>query len=155
MEIVETAAAFVPRRSRLYEAIRFAIDAVRSAEDWLDGYERVHARYGDRGHCQLFQEVGTLVNSLAFASDVGHGIGLQVGQGNDTDSFGATAGSLLGAYFGVTGLEDRWLVPFGDDLRTGMAHFPDRSLSSVADRMARLPGLTASAEGRADDQTHP
>lgn len=141
MDIVETAAMFVPRRSRLYEAVRFAIDEVRQAGDWLDGYEQVHRRYGDSGHCRIFQEIGTLVNSLTFATDVGHGIGLQVSQGNDTDSFGATVGSILGAYFGADRLEDRWVAPFRDDLRTGMAHFPDRSLSSVADRMAMLPEL--------------
>lgn len=138
MDIVEAAVTFVPRRSRLHEALRRCIDAVRDATDWIDAYQRIHRRYGQWGHCRIFQELGTLVNTLAFARDVGSGIGLQVSQGNDTDSFGATAGSILGAYHGADGLDDRWLEPFGDDLRTGLAHFPDRSLSSVADRMARL-----------------
>jgi ADP-ribosylglycohydrolase len=42
-------------------------------------------------------------------------------QGNDTDSFGATAGSILGAYCGAEGLEGRWLAPFHDDFRTALA----------------------------------
>ena len=52
-------------------------------------------------------------------------------QENDTDSFGATAGSILGAYFGPKGLDERWLAPFNDDLRTGLARFYERSLSKM------------------------
>ena len=47
-----------------------------------------------------------LINTLRFAQDVGDGICKQVSQGNDTDSYGATAGSILGAYFGPEGLEE-------------------------------------------------
>jgi hypothetical protein len=66
-------------------------------------------------------------------------------QGNDTDSFGATAGSILGTCFGPEGLEERWLAPFNDDLRTGLARFwgapqgRTRSLSKIAKRMGELP----------------
>ena len=60
-------------------------------------------------------------------------------QGNDTDSFGATGGSILGAYFGPEGLEARWLAPFNDDLRTGLARFYERSLTKLAKRMGELP----------------
>ena len=35
----------------------------------------------------------------------------QLTQGLDTDSFGATAGSLLGAFFGPGYLAERWLAP--------------------------------------------
>ena len=49
-------------------------------------------------------------------------------------------GSILGAHFGPEGLETRWLAPFNDDLRTGLARFYERSLSAVAKRMGELPG---------------
>jgi ADP-ribosylglycohydrolase len=70
---------------------------------------------------------------------VGDGICVQVNQGNDPDSYGATAGSIPGAYFGLEGLETRWLAPFDDDLRTGLARFWERSLSNMAERMGQLP----------------
>ena len=63
-------------------------------------------------------------------------------QGNDTDSFGATAGSLLGAFFGPGYLEERWLRPFNDNIHTGLA-WPregcERSLSKLAKRIGELP----------------
>ena len=62
---------------------------------------------------------------------------------NDTDSFGTTMGSILGAYFGLGGLEARWLAPFHDDLRTGLTRFDERSLAKMAERMRELPGRVA------------
>lgn len=141
--VFETALQFVPRRSRFYQIASDSLAKVAAARDWLDGYERIHGRYQEYAHCRVFQEVGTLMVTLRFARDVGHGICLQVSQGNDTDSFGATAGSLLGAFFGPGRLEDRWLAPFHDELRSGLALFYERSLSALARRMGRLPATMA------------
>ena len=143
LSIVETAPQFVPRRSRFYEMTADALSEVRQAGDWLDGYERVHRKYHTYGHGLIYQEVGTLINTLRFAQDVGDGICKQVSQGNDTDSFGATAGSLLRAYFGPGHLEPRWLEPFNDDIHTALAWFYVRSLSKLAERMAALPKRVA------------
>lgn len=139
--VFETALQFVPRRSRFYQIAADSLAKTASARDWLDGYERIHGRYREYTHCCVFQEVGALMTTLRFARDVGHGICLQVSQGNDTDSFGATAGSLLGAFFGPGRLERRWLAPFHDEIRTGLACFYERSLSALARRMGRLPAI--------------
>lgn len=139
LRIFEQALKFVPRRSRFYQLVADALCEVAAASDWLDGYERIHRRYAQYTHCQIYQEIGTLMNTLRFATSVGDGICKQVAQGNDTDSFGATAGSLLGAYFGPGYLEPRWLKPFNDEIRTTLAAFYERSLHRLAQRMARLP----------------
>ena len=70
-------------------------------------------------------------------------------QGNDTDSFGATAGSILGAYFGPGHLARRWLKPFNDDMHTALAWFHERSLAALAKRMGELPGRVAAELGKA------
>jgi hypothetical protein len=137
--VFRVALGFVPQRSRFAEAVRFALDEVSAAATWLDGYERIHARYGEFGHCRVMQEIGTLVNTVRFAHDVGDGICIQVMQGNDTDSFGATAGSILGAWFGPGHLDDRWLAPFGDRIQLSLAMTWVSSLSELAVRMAALP----------------
>jgi len=54
-------------------------------------------------------------------------------------SFGATCGSILGAYFGPDHLDPRWRKPFNDEIRTGLNFFYERSLSALARRMAELP----------------
>ncbi len=161
LEIFNTALKFIPRRSRLYRIVSDSLNDVDGARDWLDGYQRIHGKYKEYNHCRVYQECGTLINTLRFARDIGDGICMQVMQGNDTDSFGATAGSILGCYFGPGHLDPRWLAPFNDDLRTALACFYDRSLAGVARRMGALPARIAaqlaaepvgrSAEGRDDN----
>ena len=113
-----------------------------AASDWLDGYERIHARYGEFGHCKVLQEVGTLVNTLRFADDVGDGICKQVMQGNDTDSFGATVRldprRLLRPR---PPRSDGWTDPFDDRIHLALAACWETSLSAVSARMAALPLL--------------
>ncbi|MCG3181117.1 MAG: hypothetical protein BIFFINMI_03491 [Phycisphaerae bacterium] len=141
LEIFATAQRFIPRQSRLHEIADDCLSIVADAKDWLDAYERIHFKYDEFCHCRIYQEIGTMINTLRFAQDIGDGICKQVAQGNDTDSFGATCGSILGAYFGRGGLEDRWLAPFNDDLRTTVADFHEGSLSAVAERMGKLPAI--------------
>lgn len=143
LDIFREALRCVPQQSRFAEAVRGCLDEVAEASGWLDGYRRVHERYGAFGFCRITQEIGTVINTLRFASDVGDGICMQVMQGNDTDSFGATAGSILGAYFGPGHLEPRWWEPFGDDVHTALALFHERSLTKITERMAALPRRVA------------
>lgn len=141
LDAFEVALACVPARSRFAERARAALGDVRAARDWEDGYRRAHERFPGYTHCRVYQEIGTLMNTMRFARDPGEGICLQVMQGNDTDSFGATAGSMLGLRHGP--IAERWLAPFRDDLRMALATFHERSLAAVTRRM----GAVARAAG--------
>ena len=151
LDVFALALQFVPQRSRFYAIVSDSLAEVAAATDWLDGYARIHAKYGAYGHCRVFQETGTLINTLRFAESVGDGICKQVMQGCDTDSYGATAGSILGAYFGSGHLDERWLTPFQDRFQTSLAWFAETSLSGLARRMGDLPsriGPTSPTVGR-------
>lgn len=139
LDMVQSALGKVPVRSRFANVVRDCLDKVAQADNWQDGYGRIHGRYRQYSHCQVFQEIGTLINTLKFAHSIDHGICIQVSQGNDTDSFGATAGSILGSLFGLDYLPDRWLRPLGDRLEHGLSNFSEYSLSGLAERMASLP----------------
>ena len=136
---LQRATAVLPQRSRLAAIVHESLRLVTAADDWLSAYEQVHERFGDYTHCRVYQEIGTLAVTMRFADDVGHGIGLQVCQGNDTDSFGATAGSLLGALLGPDAFDRRWIEPFNDRIHLALATFHEQSLSALAARMSRLP----------------
>ena len=142
LELCRTALNCVPRNSRFRERVGDCLEQVAAAGDWEEGYRRIHDRYGCYGHCRIYQETGTLINTLRFAPGVEEGICMQVSQGNDTDSYGATAGSLLGVLH-ARPPEQRWLAPFNDEIRTTVAGLYESSLTKVADRMGRLPGLVA------------
>jgi ADP-ribosylglycohydrolase len=139
LEVFRTALQYVPQRSRFAEAVGNCIEIVSGCGDWLEGYEQVHATYGEFGGCRIYQEIGMLINAVHFAKNVGEGICMQVSQGLDTDSFGCTCGSILGALHGPDGLEARWLKPFNDTIHPTLATFHEQRLSEVARRMGRLP----------------
>jgi hypothetical protein len=144
LEMFEIALGHIPQRSRLFpDRLRRPGRSQPGERLGLDGYQRIHGKYGQYTHCRVFQESGTLINTLRFAESIGDGICKQVMQGNDTDSYGATSGSLLGLYFGPGHLEERWLLPFRDTLHTTLAEFHDQRLSAVAERMGRLVALGA------------
>ncbi|WP_147916812.1 ADP-ribosylglycohydrolase family protein [Ruania zhangjianzhongii] len=72
--------------------------------------------------------------------DFGRGIRLAVAAGWDTDSAGATVGSVLGALVGQDGIDPAWTAPLHDRLATSLPGAPERSLTELADRTRALPG---------------
>jgi ADP-ribosylglycohydrolase len=145
LEIFEIALKFIPQKSRFHHIVSDSMEEVSRAKDFFDGYYRIHGKYKEFAHCRVFQESGTLVNSLRFAENIGHGFCLQVMQGNDTDSYGATCGSILGLFFGPGHLEERWTRPLNDTLQTTLACFHEQRLSVVTERMGKLPELVRKA----------
>ena len=145
LDIVKAALQRIPSRSRFAEVIRDSVDRVAGASDWLSGYWAIHGEYSQYSHCQVFQEIGTLINTLKFAESIDHGFCIQVSQGNDTDSFGATAGSILGCFFGPAYLDERWLLPFDNRIYHALADFHVYDLGGLADRMSQLPEVVYAA----------
>ena len=141
MEIIETALQYIPQKSRFFERSIACLNEINRAQNWEDGYNIIHNKLGEYGHCRIYQEIGMVINSFKFAEDIGTGICIQVSQGADTDSFGASVGSLLGAYFGEGYLDNKWLKPFNDDIHTGLAWFFERSITKLANNMADLPKI--------------
>lgn len=141
LDMFRTGLRYVPRRSRFHSHASECLALVEQASGWLDGHARIRERFGGFGFCRVYQELGFVMNTLRFASGADDGICVQVMQGLDTDSFGATAGSLLGAYHGA--VSERWYAPFNDDVHTALALFHERSLLAITERMAALPGRIA------------
>ena len=75
-----------------------------------------------------------------MVADFDRGIRLAVAAGWDTDSAGATVGSVLGALIGRDGIDPAWTTPLHDRLATSLPGAPERSLTELADRVRALPG---------------
>lgn len=85
-------------------------------------------------------DIDTRATSAGGAVDFGAGIRLAVAAGWDTDSAGATVGSVLGALIGHDGIDPAWTAPLHDRLATSLPGAPERSLTELADRTRALPG---------------
>jgi ADP-ribosylglycohydrolase len=138
--LIEEALKRIPSNTRFSKVVRDAMQKVAAAGDWPSAYAAIHGKYREYTHCRVYQEIGTLINTLKFAKSIDHGFCIQVSQGNDTDSFGATCGSILGALFGPGHLDERWLRPFQNRIHHALADFHEYDLDALATRMSALPG---------------
>jgi ADP-ribosylglycohydrolase len=145
--IADAGLSVVPVKSRVARVVSDAAEIVDGAATWQAANAEIVRRWGEYTHCRIVQELGTLLVSLRFgieAGSIGTGIGLQVSQGNDTDSFGATAGSLLGLHLGPDALDvGRWIAPFEDTIHLPLALSHDTSLSRWAGRAGALAGTVS------------
>ncbi len=73
LDIFRVALQYVPRRSRFFQIVSDSFQKVAGASDWLEGYELIHGKYREFSHCQVYQECGTLINTLRFASSIDDG----------------------------------------------------------------------------------
>ncbi len=137
--------AVVPPRSRLARAVRHAVDLAR--EHAHAGFDTVvdvlHATHAATHHW-----VHAVPNTALIAAALTHADGDFTGSvcravsgGWDTDSNGATAGSIAGLLAGTPdALPERWTAPLKNRLATSVGDFD----GSGFDTLARLTRLEAS-----------
>ena len=140
---IETAAAYVPPKSRFAEMIRFVQDQCAGRDDWERVNAAIYERY-DRGykrpdtlrvnHC-LPNAAIVLMGLLTGRGDFSRTVGITVMAGMDTDCNGATAGSILGCALGTAGIPQRWTDPLHDTVRTLLKGMPTLRISDLAGRM--------------------
>ncbi|MFE0189494.1 ADP-ribosylglycohydrolase family protein [Streptomyces sp. NPDC058989] len=137
--------AAVPPRSRLARAVRFGITAAREEPTGTpDGFtavvDRLHAAYGHHHWVHAVPNAALLAAALTHADgDFTGSICRAVSGGWDTDSNGATAGSLAGLLAGSpAALPERWTRPLRNRLATSVAGLDGIGFDALAARTAAL-----------------
>lgn len=140
---LRTGLTVVPPRSRLARAVRHAIGLAREHADFDTVVDALHAT-----HAATYHWVHAVPNTALIAAALTHADGdfsgsvcRVVSGGWDTDSCGATAGSIAGLLAGTPGaLPERWTAPLKNRLATSVGDFN----GSGFDTLARLTHLEAS-----------
>lgn len=134
-EIVEAGLSVVPGKSRLAEAVRLAVRDATEERDAERVIDRLHARHGH------LHWVHTINNAAVVAAALVHGdgdftasIAMAVAAGWDTDSAGATVGSVVGALNG--GVPGQWTMR--NSLASSLTGFDGIGLDELADRTQRM-----------------
>ncbi len=112
----------VPPESRFAAAITFGADlGTQSTEDALDA---IHDRYGHLHWVHVLNNAAVLAYALVRGEgDYAAAITTAVTGGWDTDSVGATAGSLAGALTGAAALPGQWIDPLRNRLASSVPGF--------------------------------
>ncbi|MEX0171571.1 ADP-ribosylglycohydrolase family protein [Streptomyces sp. LMG1-1-1.1] len=130
-----TGLAVIPPRSRLAAAVRLGIEAARATPDFDAVVDRLHAELGG------YHWVHAVPNAALVAAALTHGDGdfsrsvcAAVSGGWDTDSNGATAGSVAGLLAGHPDrLPERWTAPLKNRLATSVPSFDGIGFDTLAE----------------------
>ncbi|MFF7979197.1 ADP-ribosylglycohydrolase family protein [Streptomyces sp. NPDC007901] len=125
----------IPPRSRLATAIGHAIRLAETHEDFETVVDELH-----RTHSPTHHWVHAIPNTALIAAALTHADGDFTGSvcravsgGWDTDSNGATAGSVAGLLAGdPAALPDRWTTPLKNRLATSVAGFDGTGFDTLA-----------------------
>lgn len=130
----------VPPRSRFARAVRFGVAAARDNADFDAVADRLHAEYGRYHWVHVLPNAALLAAALTHADgDFSLSICLAVSGGWDTDSNGATAGSLAGLLAGsAQRLPDRWTTPLKNRLASSVPGFDAIGFDELAEQTHRL-----------------
>lgn len=150
--VLDAGLSVVPAGSRLAHAVRFARDlAADHPGDVETAVDELYGAYGDLHWVHVLNNAALVTLALAASGgDYQTGICAVVAGGWDTDSNGATVGSVLGTLLGASALPERWVAPLRDRLSTSLPGMNELSFTELAART--LAVSTAAGPDPADDR---
>lgn len=143
-EAVDRSLSQVPERSRLAEAVRETVAAADSGASWEEAIAWIDRRFGHYNWIHTVSNAAVITAGLLYGDgDFTRTVGLTVQGGLDTDSNGATAGSVAGALLGAAGIPPHWTDPLRDHVRSAVFGFDGSSITGLAARTVRLAEAVA------------
>ncbi|MFI8945845.1 ADP-ribosylglycohydrolase family protein [Streptomyces sp. NPDC053750] len=125
----------VPPASRLAEAVRHAVRLARAYDDFDTVVDELHARYSPTHHwVHAVPNTALIAAALTHADgDFTGSVSRAVSGGWDTDSNGATAGSIAGLLAGSpAALPEHWTAPLKNRLATSVGDFDGTGFDTLA-----------------------
>lgn len=129
----------MPPGSRLAEALEH-VRALRTAgRTWEEALVDIQATYGHYSWVHTINNAAIIAAGLLWGDDdYASTVGLTVAGGWDTDSNGATAGSVAGVVLGAANLPAQFIDPLENRTRSALFGFDNSVISELADRTTRL-----------------
>ncbi|WP_037834978.1 ADP-ribosylglycohydrolase family protein, partial [Streptomyces sp. NRRL S-481] len=141
---VDEALAVIPASSRLARTVRRVVSLHDARMSWEDTLTTAAEETTGMGWIHTVPNAAVLTAGLLYGDgDFTRTITLTVRGGLDTDSNGATAGSVAGVFGGAVGIPDQWKVPLEDTVRSAVFGFDGVRISELAERTVRLAKLEA------------
>ncbi|HEY0258974.1 MAG TPA: ADP-ribosylglycohydrolase family protein [Lacisediminihabitans sp.] len=143
-EAVERSRRWIPRGSRLEEAVDRVIELHAGGGSWEDAIAWIDETFREHSWVHTLNNAAVIVAGLIWGqNDPAKAIGLTVQAGYDTDSSAATVGSVMGAILGAAALPAPLVVPLNDRIRSAVRGYDNSRISELAERT-----LAMALEGR-------
>jgi len=138
-DIICEALTLIPAKSRFAEAINFVLSLPIQQQSWDDIVELLYQKYGKYHWVHTINNAALVCAALLSANgDYERAICNVIMGGWDTDSNGATVGSLMGTMLGAKSLPQKWVGPLNNKIRSSLKGFDNSLISELAERTAKL-----------------
>ncbi|BBC31731.1 uncharacterized protein SGFS_030250 [Streptomyces graminofaciens] len=138
-DALEEALAVIPASSRLARTVRRVMSLHGTRMSWEDTLTTVSEETSGLGWIHTVPNAAVLTAGLLYGDgDFTRTIALTVRGGLDTDSNGATAGSVAGVLCGASAIPPQWTRPLEDTVRSAVFGFDGARISALAERTVRL-----------------
>ncbi|WP_411093608.1 ADP-ribosylglycohydrolase family protein [Streptomyces sp. 049-1] len=135
VEAITTSLTVVPPKSRLHEAIEHVLRLYDAGYDWDSALADIHRTYGHYAWIHTINNAAAVTAALLWSEgDYTSAVGKVVMSGWDTDSNGATVGSVAGVFAGTGRLPSHLIEPLHDRTRSALFGFDNSVISSLAAR---------------------
>ena len=139
LSVINEALLYVPPRSRFSVAINYVLSLPIKQKSWDDTVDALYQKFG------MYHWVHTINNAalicaalLSSDGDYERAICNVVMGGWDTDSNGATVGSIMGTMIGAKKLPPKWIGPLNNKISSSLKGFDNSLLSDLAKRTAKI-----------------
>jgi ADP-ribosylglycohydrolase len=127
--------AQIPQNSRFAVAIHFVLALPEREKTWEGAVDRLYERFGAFHWVHTINNAALVVAALLYGEgDYERSICNVVMAGWDTDSNGATVGSILGTSLGAARLPRKWIAPLRNTIRSSMKGFDHSRFDDLAQR---------------------
>ncbi|WP_189858339.1 ADP-ribosylglycohydrolase family protein [Streptomyces poonensis] len=145
---LDTALTVIPAGSRLARTVRRVLTLHEAGLGWEDTLDTLAGETAGLGWIHTVPNAAVLTAGLLYgAGDFTRTVALTVRGGLDTDSNGATAGSVAGVLCGAGAIPPQWTDPLRDTVRSAVFGFDGVRISELAERTVRLVAHGPDAPG--------
>lgn len=138
---LDTALTVIPASCRLARTVRRVLTLHETRMTWEDTLSTVAEETAGLGWIHTIPNAAVLTAGLLYGDgDFTRTITLTVRGGLDTDSNGATAGSVAGVLCGAEAVPSQWKDPLEDTVRSAVFGFDGVRISELASRTVALVG---------------
>ncbi|MFC4504234.1 MULTISPECIES: ADP-ribosylglycohydrolase family protein [Streptomyces] len=136
---LDEALAVVPASCRLARTVRRVVSLHEAGLSWEDTLVTLDGETAGLGWIHTVPNAAVLTAGLLYGDgDFTRTVALTVRGGLDTDSNGATAGSVAGVLSGAAAIPAHWKDPLEDTVRSAVFGFDGVRVSELAERTVRL-----------------
>lgn len=146
-EIITKALDVIPPKSRLVSALNYVLSLPVETQSWEETVDALYEKFGKYHWVHTINNASLVVAALISSKgDFETAICNVVMGGWDTDSNGATVGSIMGTMMGAKNLPSKWINPLNNKIRSSLKGFDNSLLSDLSKELQYLQNINHKIE---------